>query len=81
MVSIDANSLKADAVTEIVTGIFAKTGITALGTVDFATIIKVIYAAVRGKIVQTDDDYKFYDDDGTTLLFTLTIATDERTVS
>ena len=79
--AVDTAALKTDAVTEIVTAIFAKTGLTAGGAATYDTISKAIYGAVRGKIAKSGDAYTFYDDDDTTPLFVLTLASAERTVA
>ena len=79
--AVSASALKTDAVTEIVTAIFAKTGITTGGSATFAVIVAALYAMARGNIEKTGDAYAFMDDDDTTPLFTLTIAAGERTVS
>jgi hypothetical protein len=68
---------KADAATAI----FAKTGLTAGGAVTFGTIVKCLYALARGKVAKSGDAYIFYDDDGTTPLFTLTVGAEVRTPS
>jgi len=67
--------------TEIVTALFAKTGITADGTVSYEDLIKALYAMARGKISKSGDAYTFYDDDNATELFTLTISESSRTTS
>lgn len=80
--AVSAAALKTDAVTEIVTAVFAKTGLTAVGAVTFANMVKAFYSVLRGgKIVKDGNDYKFYDDDNATLLFTWTIAAGGRTTS
>jgi len=67
--------------TETVTALFAKTGITAEGTVSYEDVIKALYAMARGKISKSGDAYTFYDDDDTTELFTVTISENSRTTS
>ena len=79
--AVDADAVATDAINEIRDAIFAKASITAVGTVTFAQILARLYAAARGKIAKAGDAYTFYDDDGTTALFTLTIAAASRTPS
>jgi len=78
--AVSAAALKTDAITEIITAMFAKTGITVGGVVSFNTIVKSLYSMARGKISKAGDSYTFYDDDDATALFVLTIAAASRTV-
>lgn len=66
---------------DVVTALFAKTGITAGGSASFEDIIKAIYSRSRGKIAKAGNAYAFLDDDDSTTLFTLTIGESSRTVS
>lgn len=79
--AVSAAALKTDAITEIVNAIFAKTGITAGGSASYEDLIKALYAMARGKITKSGDAYTYFDDDGTTELFTLTISSSERATS
>lgn len=45
------------------------------------TVLKALFSMARGKIEKSGDSYTFYDDDGSTVLFTLDIAASERTTS
>lgn len=79
--AVSAAALKTDAITEIVSAIFAKTGITAGGSASYEDLIKALYAMARGKITKSGDAYTYFDDDGTTELFTLTISSSARATS
>jgi hypothetical protein len=59
--------------------VLAATGVTAGGTTTVAEILAALFSFTRGKIVQSGNSYTYYDDDGATPLFTLTIAAGERT--
>lgn len=79
--SVDASALAADAVTEIADGLLGKQ-ITALGVETIQDMLLAMYSGIHGKIVKTGTNWAYYDDDGTTLLFTLAFGTtDERNVS
>ncbi len=77
--AVDAAALKADAVTKIVAGVFAKTGITAVGTASFNDIIKRLNANARGKIARAGITHSYKDDDDTTEVFSNDITDDDRT--
>lgn len=47
---------------------------------DLATVLKQINAMAVGKIMKSGNTYTYYDDDGTTPLFTLTVTTSSRIV-
>lgn len=79
--AVDAGALKTDAVTEIVSAIFAKTGLTAGGSASFNDIVKALYSMARGQISRTGDNYAYKDDDDSTTLYTLTIASSTRTTA
>ena len=66
---------------EIVTALFAKTGITAGGSASYNDVVKAVYSIARGKITKSGDAYTFYDDDDVTALFTLTITASQRATS
>lgn len=70
---------------ELVDDVFAETGITAGGTATFASILKAIYAMARGKktisVSGSTVTLKLYDDDDSTLLWTLTITSAGATVA
>jgi len=66
---------------EVVTALLAKTGWTEGGTTTIETLLKSLLALTQGKITKDGDDYTFFDDDGLTELFTLTIAAGSRTPS
>lgn len=51
------------------------------GGATFAEMMPAIHSMARGKIVKIDNDFAFYDDDDTTLLFTLNLSAGSRTVS
>jgi ABC-type transporter Mla MlaB component len=59
--------------------VLAATGVTAGGTTTVAEVLAALFSFTRGKIVQSGNSYTYYDDDGATPLFTLTIAAGERT--
>ncbi len=65
----------------IVTALKVSTSWTAAGAVSYQTMMKMIYAMARGKIAKSGNDFLFYDDDDSTLLFTLTTAATARTTS
>lgn len=79
--AIGASELAAGAANEIADAILARTGWTAGGSTTVATALKKALSLAAGKIARTGDAYTFYDDDGTTALFTLTIASGTRTPS
>ncbi len=79
--AIDASALKADAVTEIVDGLKASTGWGTTGAESFSAIVGYLRAMTRGKVVASGNDLAVYDDDGSTLLFTITLAAGGRTVA
>ena len=81
--SIEAliNALNNLTAAEVVTSLKASTGWTEGGTATFTTLMKALYAMAKGKFSKSGDDYTFYDDDDTTELFTLSIATSGRTSS
>ena len=64
-----------------VSALLAKTGVTAGGTATVADILKRIHAFCRGKVVISGSNFVFYDDDNTTVLFTLPISATGRTTS
>lgn len=70
-----------DSLENITDSIFSKTGLTASGTKSFNDIIKVLFSMACGKIVNSGSTYSFYDDDNTTLLFTITMSETSRMVS
>lgn len=78
--AIGSSQLATTAVTEIVTAIFGKTGLTATGTITFGEIIKMLNARAHLNFVKSGSDLLFYDDDWVsagspgTLLFTVTVA-------
>jgi hypothetical protein len=74
----DLSTHDADAV---ITALKASTSWTAGGTASFETIIKAIYALARGKVTKSGDAYTWYDDNDSTTLFTLTIASGSRTTA
>jgi hypothetical protein len=64
------------AITDIVTAIFAKSGLTAGGSATFADILKILYAIARGKAthdLQTGTT-TYTDDDGTTVIHQATMS-------
>ena len=67
--------------TAIIAALLATTGITAGGTASFETILKCLYSFARGKAAISSGVWTFYDDDGSTPLFTLTPATSGRSVT
>ena len=79
--AINAAALAASAANEIRDAVFAKTGITAVGTVSFSDIINIIYALLRGNVTRVGNVYPFKDDDDATTVVTLTIVDPNRTVS
>jgi len=63
-----------------VSDIFGHTGFTASGTVDLSEVLQKVFAEARGRIVDNGDGtYDYYDDDDTTILFTLDLSDTERT--
>jgi hypothetical protein len=54
---------------------------TAGGSATFDDILLAVYALARGKIAKSGSDYLFYDDDDSTVLYTLTIASAARTTA
>lgn len=65
----------------IIAALMATTGITAGGTASFETILQCLYSFARGKAAISSGVWTFYDDDGTTPLFTLTPAPTGRSVT
>jgi len=79
--AVDASAVKADAAAKIATAVWAKTGLTAGGTVTAGAMLKNLLAMAKGKVVASGNDLAVYDDDGSTLLFTITLASGGRTVA
>jgi hypothetical protein len=79
--AVDADALATDAATEISNNLLGQQ-ITAGGVDTIQDMLLAMYSAGRGKVVKTGTNYAYYDDDGTTLLFTLAFGTtDQRNVS
>jgi len=78
--SKDTVSLNDPATGDIVSGIFGEK-LTAGGVATFEDIVKTLYSMAKGKIVKSGNTFTYYDDDGTTPLYTVTIAVSQRTSS
>jgi len=75
---VDATSTHTPA--NVVASLFSATP-TAGGVTTFEEITNILYSMARGKIIRSNNEYAFYDDDDVTLLFTMTVAAGSRTVS
>jgi hypothetical protein len=78
--SKDTVSLNDPATEDIISGIFGEK-LTSGGVATFEDIIKVLYAMAKGKIERNGNAFTYFDDDGVTSLYTVTIDESERTNS
>ena len=65
----------------IVTALLAKTGWTTGGSTTIQTALRALYALAHGVVTVSGNSLIVKDDDGTTTLFTLTLADSGRTVA
>lgn len=77
----DVSSRSSHAAAAVVSALQSSTGWTSGGSASLADLLAAVLAAVGGRCTKSGDAYTYYDDDGTTPLFTLTVAAAERTVS
>jgi len=78
---LDTGGTAGTSASELVDDFFNKNGLTVGGTVMFKDIIKLMYAALRGKVVKTGSTYVFKDDDDSTTAFTFVTGPTGRTTS